>query len=59
MERKTVYIFSDGACSGNPGPGDTGLFYAVTVRKRSLRAEKLILPITEWSLAGSLRGWRP
>ena len=24
MEKKTVYIFSDGACSGNPGPGGYG-----------------------------------
>ena len=24
MEKKTVYIFSDGACSGNPGPGGWG-----------------------------------
>ncbi len=24
MEKKTVYIFSDGACSGNPGPGGFG-----------------------------------
>ena len=25
MEKKTVYIFSDGACSGNPGPGGYGV----------------------------------
>lgn len=24
-EKKTVYIFSDGACSGNPGPGGYGV----------------------------------
>ncbi|MBP5605680.1 MAG: ribonuclease HI [Ruminiclostridium sp.] len=25
MEKKTVYIYSDGACSGNPGPGGYGV----------------------------------
>ena len=25
MDKKTVYIFSDGACSGNPGPGGYGV----------------------------------
>ena len=24
MDKKTVYLFSDGACSGNPGPGGYG-----------------------------------
>lgn len=25
MDKNTVYIFSDGACSGNPGPGGYGV----------------------------------
>lgn len=25
MDKKTVYIYSDGACSGNPGPGGYGV----------------------------------
>ena len=24
MERKTVHLYTDGACSGNPGPGGWG-----------------------------------
>ncbi len=37
MERKTVEIFTDGACSGNPGPGGYGaiLRYGNTVKELS------------------------
>lgn len=37
QERKTVYIYTDGACSGNPGPGGWGaiLRYRETERELS------------------------
>lgn len=32
---KTVTIYTDGACSGNPGPGGYGVVLLMAVRKRS------------------------
>ena len=33
---KTVYIFSDGACSGNPGPGGYGVILRCDGREKEL-----------------------
>lgn len=35
-EKKTVYIFSDGACSGNPGPGGYGVILRYGDRETEL-----------------------
>ena len=35
-----VQIYSDGACSGNPGPGGYGTILVSGVRERSFRAAK-------------------
>lgn len=36
MDKKTVYIFSDGACSGNPGPGGYGVILRCDGREKEL-----------------------
>lgn len=36
MEKKTVEIFSDGACSGNPGPGGYGVILRYNGKEREL-----------------------
>ena len=35
-ERKNVYIFSDGACSGNPGPGGYGVILRCDGKEKEL-----------------------
>lgn len=35
-EKKLVYIFSDGACSGNPGPGGYGVILRCDGREKEL-----------------------
>lgn len=35
-EKKTVYIFSDGACSGNPGPGGYGVILRFGDKEKEL-----------------------
>ncbi|MDE7280171.1 MAG: ribonuclease HI, partial [Ruminiclostridium sp.] len=34
--KKQVYIFSDGACSGNPGPGGYGVILRCQGREKEL-----------------------
>lgn len=36
MDKKTVYIFSDGACSGNPGPGGYGIILRCDGREKEI-----------------------
>ncbi len=36
MDKRTVYIFSDGACSGNPGPGGYGVILRCDGREKEL-----------------------
>ncbi len=36
MDKKTVYIFSDGACSGNPGPGGYGVILRCDGREKEI-----------------------
>ena len=36
MNKKIVYIFSDGACSGNPGPGGFGVILRCDGREKEL-----------------------
>lgn len=47
-QMKHVDIFTDGACSGNPGPGVMVLYFALTALRRSFRAARGRLPITAW-----------
>ena len=36
MEKRQVYIFSDGACSGNPGPGGYGVILRCDGKEKEL-----------------------
>ena len=46
---KTVTIYTDGACSGNPGPGGWGAVLLYGPHKRNSPAEKPTPPTTAWS----------
>lgn len=35
-----VELFTDGACSGNPGPGGWGVILAAAAKKRTFRRRK-------------------
>ena len=57
MENLTfVEIFTDGACSGNPGPGGWVLFFAVMVLKKNFRVVKKKPQTTEWNYLQLLTG---
>ena len=49
MTMKKVEIFTDGACSGNPGPGGWGAVLRCERLKRNCREEKKALPTIEWN----------
>ena len=43
-------IYTDGACSGNPGPGGWGAVFLIKkIIKKISQEKKKILPIIEWS----------
>ena len=46
---KYVEIFTDGACSGNPGPGGWGAILRYGKSKKECPAAKKTPQITEWS----------
>ena len=46
---KTVTLYTDGACSGNPGPGGWGAILEFMGLKRNSVAVKRTPPITGWS----------
>ena len=46
---KTVIIYTDGACRGNPGPGGWGRLLSMVNQPKSFMEEKFLLPITGWS----------
>ena len=48
-ELDKIEMYTDGACSGNPGPGG-GVQFCVSVRlKKSCQAENAAPQTTEWS----------
>ena len=46
---KTVNIYTDGACRGNPGDGGWGVLIEYEDIKKELFGVKKILPIIKWS----------
>ena len=46
---KKVTIFTDGACSGNPGPGGWGAILRYNENEKELSEEKFQPLIIEWS----------
>ena len=46
---KTVEIFTDGACSGNPGPGGWGAILRYGTAEKDFPAANTRPPTTAWS----------
>ena len=47
---KKIELFTDGACSGNPGPGGWGAILRYNGREKSFAAAKRKQLTTVWSL---------
>lgn len=50
---KTVTIYTDGACSGNPGPGGWGAILEWNGVEKELSGGRRTPPTTAWSLPAS------
>lgn len=53
---KTVYIFSDGACSGNPGPGGYGVILRCDGREKELSGGESHTTNNRMELMGVITG---
>ncbi len=53
---KTVYIFSDGACSGNPGPGGYGVILRCDGREKELSGGEAHTTNNRMELMGVITG---
>ena len=49
---KTVTIYTDGACSGNPGPGGWGAILMYSPHKKECPAERAQTATTAWNSPG-------
>lgn len=56
MEKKLVYIFSDGACSGNPGPGGFGVILRCDGREKELSGGEARTTNNRMELMGVITG---
>ena len=55
-EKKLVYIFSDGACSGNPGPGGYGVILRCDGREKELSGGEVNTTNNRMELSGVIAG---
>lgn len=55
-EKKLVYIFSDGACSGNPGPGGYGVILRCDGREKELSGGEAHTTNNRMELSGVIAG---
>lgn len=55
-EKKTVYIFSDGACSGNPGPGGYGVILRFGDKEKELSGGEPDTTNNRMELSGVIAG---
>ena len=55
-EKKLVYIFSDGACSGNPGPGGYGVILRCDGREKELSGGETNTTNNRMELSGVIAG---
>ena len=55
-EKKLVYIFSDGACSGNPGPGGYGVILRCDGREKELSGGEPHTTNNRMELSGVIAG---
>ena len=56
MDKKTVYIFSDGACSGNPGPGGYGVILRCDGKEKELSGGETHTTNNRMELMGVITG---
>ncbi len=56
MDKKTVYIFSDGACSGNPGPGGYGVILRYGDKEKELSGGEAHTTNNRMELMGVITG---
>ena len=56
MEKKLVYIFSDGACSGNSGPGGFGVILRCDGREKELSGGEARTTNNRMELMGVITG---
>ena len=56
MDKKTVYIFSDGACSGNPGPGGYGVILRYKDKETELSGGEAHTTNNRMELMGVITG---
>lgn len=55
-EKKLVYIYSDGACSGNPGPGGYGVILRCDGREKELSGGEADTTNNRMELSGVIAG---
>lgn len=55
-EKQTVYIFSDGACSGNPGPGGYGVILRCGEKEKELSGGESDTTNNRMELSGVIAG---
>lgn len=55
-EKQTVYIFSDGACSGNPGPGGYGVILRCGEKEKELSGGEPDTTNNRMELSGVIAG---
>lgn len=55
-EKQTVYIFSDGACSGNPGPGGYGVILRCGEKEQELSGGEPNTTNNRMELSGVIAG---
>ncbi len=53
---KTVTIYTDGACSGNPGPGGWGRYCAITALRKELSGGAAQTTNNRMELTGVIEG---
>ncbi len=56
MEKRQVYIFSDGACSGNPGPGGWGVILRCDGREKEMSGGEAHTTNNRMELTGVIKG---
>jgi len=56
MEKRQVYIFSDGACSGNPGPGGWGVILRCDGKEKELSGGEAHTTNNRMELTGVIKG---
>ena len=56
MEKRQVYIFSDGACSGNPGPGGWGVILRCDGKEKEMSGGEEHTTNNRMELTGVIKG---